>query len=506
VDAQTHVLAPQTTGTQTKSVRNAPITSASSSSSAASAGSYLKHSMSPQTGLDSVYGSYHQTASRAYEVMIRKELEHTFECRDRDGGRGSNGQECAGIVQSVSSGSGASFGSDSRALISTGDLDPHPLRSLADGQDQDQGTDRPAGSESESKSGPLAADVLAVLEEMTDKIVRDCEVRSKDGGGESEERSAPTAAAAAAAVPAKDYTDDDSDTAPKMGLEPFTTVPTQHNGQPQPLVSSPSPSPSTGLASHIAAERRAGQVVCLDNLYLTLECGLFSPHTASISTAFSTSSSTFKSRARERPTCSDGTSIEGGQGESNSPVMKEGDCSDAERQRSLSPSHASTNTNRAESHGDGSIRAICNALNRRTLIAAVGGSLTRTASSPSRVTEKSISVQQLEEKLERNLKSSKKRKKEKSGTGEKGKENQNRSPNFSVSGSPCPQKAPREPIEGGSPGTRIPVPPKPPSPSPPRPLHSYIPAVKIEKYSMFSQICSFYEEDRKKKRIEGDSH
>jgi hypothetical protein len=506
VDAQTHVLAPQSTGTQTKSVRATPSSSASSSSSfsSASADSSSKHSTAPQTGFDNVYSSYHHTASRAYEVMIGKELERSLECRDRDRDRGCKGKskKCEGTVHSVStgSGSGPSSGSEDHALISVEDLDPHPLRSLADEQDQDQGTDRRTGSESEIK--PHAADVAALLEEMTDKIVRACEAQPNEGGGEGDERSAPTVTAKAA-VPAKDDTGDYSDTAPRLKLESSTAVPSQHNGQPQPSVSSPSPSPHSRLASHIAAERRAGQVVCLDYLYLTLECGLFSQHRPPTSTAVSTSSST--SRARGRPTCSDGTSDDGGQGESNTPDTKDRDCSDAERQGSLPPSHASTSINRAESQVGGSIGLNFNALNRTTVIAAVGGSFTNTASSPSRVTEKSISVQQLEEKLEKNLKSSKKRKKEKSGTGEKGKENQSRSPSFSVSGSPCPRKVPRESIDEGSPSARLPLPPKPPSPSPPRQSHSYIPAIKIEKYSMFSQICSFYEEDRKKKRSEGDS-
>ena len=132
------------------------------------------------------------------------------------------------------------------------------------------------------------------------------------------------------------------------------------------------------------------------------------------------------------------------------------------------------------------------------------------SSSSSRVTqlksngEKPVSVQKLEEKLEKNLKSSKKRKKEKSGSGEKGKENQSRSPEYTASGSPCPRKVPRESIGGGSPIIRLPLSPKPPSPSPPSPSHTYIPAYTIEKYSMFNKICSFYEEDRKQKRIEGD--
>jgi hypothetical protein len=504
VDAQTHVLAPQSTGTQTKSVRATPSSSASSSSSfsSATADSSSKHSTAPQTAFDNVYSSYHHTASRAYEVMIGKELERSLECRDRD--RGSKGKKCEGTVQSVfsESRSGPCSGSVDHALISIEDLDPHPLRFLADGQDQDQdqGTDRPAGSEREIK--PHAADVAALLEEMTDKIVQACEAQPNEGGGEGEERSAPTVTAKAA-VSAKDDSGDYSDTAPRLKLESSTALPSQHNGQPQPSVSSPCSSPNSGLASHIAAERRAGQVVCLDYLYLTLECGLFAPHRPSSSTAVSTSSST--SRARGRLTCSDGTRDEGGQGESNTPDTKERDCSDAERQGSLPPSHASTSTNRAESHVVGSIGPNFNALNRTTVIAAVGGSFTNTAPSPSRVTEKSISVQQLEERLEKNLKSSKKRKKEKSGQGEKGKENQSKSPSFSVSGSPCPRKVPRESIEGGSPSTRLPLPPKPPSPSPPRPSHSYIPAIKIEKYSMFTQICSFYEEDRKKKRSEGDS-
>lgn len=468
MDAQTHVLAPQSTGVQPKSVRTAPTASASSSSSstAASSDSSSKHGcISSQAGVDDIYSSYHDTASRAYEAIIAKELEHSVEHRDCN--------EVEGIGQSVSSGSGSS--SESHAL--SGRLDePHP------------------------------ADVAAALAEVIDRVVRDCEVEPNEGGGDGEARYAPTAAAI---VHAKYDAALDADSPPGLGLglelEPSTVVPTLHNSLPQPLA--PAPSPSAGLMNQIAGERRAGQLVCLDYLYLTLECGLSSSERTSTSTAFSTSTST--SWGRGRPTCSDGSGIDGGQIESCSPVSGGVDCSDAEGQGSLLPSHASSY--RAEAQLGVGVGA--NALNRRTLIATVGWSFPHTessSSSSSRVTqlksngEKPVSVQKLEEKLEKNLKSSKKRKKEKSGSVEKGKENQSRSPEYTASGSPCPRKVPRESIGGGSPIIRLPLSPKPPSPSPPSPSHTYIPAYTIEKYSMFNKICSFYEEDRKQKRIEGD--